>query len=170
MPAPHMTGPTIRPFAAPTEKHVCPTQSMISITPLGPTVLNAREAKRRSWQATRRYARIIARPRAVGSPRPPLQRLLRKASFRSSPPPRPARLGSTIPLGRYASPRLKPASSSPRVGPLAPVAPPVLQITAADNDASAAAEPILNTLLSYSHCDWEQAAPSRRQPFTNLSL
>ena len=58
----------------------------------------------------------------------------------------------------------------PPVGPLAPVASPVLQITAPDNDASAAAEPLLNTLLSNSHCDWEQAAPSRRQSFTNLSL
>ena len=58
----------------------------------------------------------------------------------------------------------------PSFGPLAPVAPLVLQITAPDNDASAAAEHLLNTLLSYSHCDWEQAAPSRRQPFTNLSV
>ena len=54
-------------------------------------------------------------------------------------------LGSTIPLGRYASPNPKLASSKPRVGPLAPVAPPTLQITAPDNDASAAAEPFLKT-------------------------
>ena len=53
----------------------------------------------------------------------------------------------------------------PPVGPLAPVAPPVLQITAPDNDASAAAEPLLNTLLSYSQYDREQAAPRRRQSF-----
>ena len=58
----------------------------------------------------------------------------------------------------------------PPVGPLAPVASPVLQITAPDNDAGAAAEPLLNTLLSYNHCDWEQAAPSRRQSFAKLSL
>ena len=58
----------------------------------------------------------------------------------------------------------------PPVGPLAPVGPPVLQITALDNDASAAAEPLLDVVLSYSHCDREQAAPTRRQPFTNLSV
>ena len=45
------------------------------------TVLNAHKAKRRSWRATRHYARIIARPPAVGSPRPPLQRLLRRLRF-----------------------------------------------------------------------------------------
>ena len=60
--------------------------------------------------------------------------------------------------------------SQPPVRPLAPVASPVLQTTAPDNDAGAAAEPLLNTLMSYNHCDWEQAAPSRRQPFTKLSL
>ena len=38
-----------------------------------------------------------------------------KASFRSSPLPRSARLGSTIPLGRPASPRPKPASSNPQL-------------------------------------------------------
>ena len=58
----------------------------------------------------------------------------------------------------------------PPLGPLAPVAFPVLQITAPDNDDGAAAEPLSNTLLCYNHCDWEQAAPSRRQPFTKLSL
>ena len=58
----------------------------------------------------------------------------------------------------------------PPVGPLSPVASPVLQITAPDNNAGAAAEPLLNILLSYNHSDWEQAAPSRRQPFTKLSL
>ena len=50
---------------------------MTSMRPLDPTVLGAREAQRRSWQATPRYARIIARPPAVGSLRPLLQRLLR---------------------------------------------------------------------------------------------
>ena len=127
------------------------------MTPRGPTVLNAREVKR-----------IIARPSVVGSPRPPLQRLLRKASFCSSPFPRSARLGSTVPLGHCSSPRPKPVSPNPQLGP--PVAPPVLEITTPDDDASAAAEPLLNTSLSYNHCDWEQAAPSQRHLFTNLSV
>ena len=79
------------------------------------------------------------------------------ALFHSSPPPRSTLLGSAILLGRHASPRPTPAPNlqsdhSP------PVAPPVLQITAApDNDASAAAGHLSNTLLSYSHRGWEQA-------------
>ena len=38
-----------------------------------------------------------------------------------------------------------------------PAAPPVLQYTAPENDTSAAAEQLSNTLLSYSHRDWDQA-------------
>ena len=63
------------------KNHVCPTQLMTSMTPLGSTVLNVRKAKRRYWQATRRSAWSIARPPAVGSPRPPLQRLFRRLCF-----------------------------------------------------------------------------------------
>ena len=139
------------------------------MTPLGPNVLNAREAERRSWQATHRYARIIARPPTVGSPRPPLQRLLRRLRFaRHRLRARPPRLHDPTESLCLAPPNA--GLLQPPVGPLAPVAYPVLQITAPDNDASAAAEPFFNTLLSNSHCDWEQAAPSRRQSFTNLSL
>ena len=145
MPAPHMTGPTTQPFAAPTEEPClscaiddqhdasrsnCPkrTRSQTAIlagnTPLCP---DYRTAARSGFAAS-----------AASAPPP-------KASFRSSPPPRSAPLGSTIPLGCYASPQPKLASSKPRVGPLAPVAPPILQITAPDNNASAAAEPFLKT-------------------------
>ena len=170
MPAPQMTGPTTSSFAAPTEE-----PCLSYATDDQHDASRAKCAKR-----TRSRTAILAgntplRPdyrtaansgfAASAAPAPPP-----KASFRSSPPPRSAPLGSTIPLGRYASLNPKLASSKPRVGPLAPVAPPTLQITAPDNDASAAAEPFLNTLLSNSHCDWEQAAPSRRQSFTNLSL
>ena len=52
----------------------------------------------------------------------------------------------------------------PPVGPLAPVAPHGLQITAPDNDASAAAEPLLNTLLIYSYCDWNNLRPAGKSP------
>ena len=79
--APHMAVPITRPFATPTVEPCLSYAFMTSITPLGPTVLNAREANRRSWQAKRRYARIFAQPPAVGSPRPPLQRLLRRLRF-----------------------------------------------------------------------------------------
>ena len=61
-------------------------------------------------------------------------------STRSSCPPRPT-----------SAPKLQ-LDHSP------PAAPLVLQTTAApDNGASAAAEHLSNTLLSYSHRDWEQA-------------
>ena len=136
------------------------------MTPLGPTVLNAREAKRRFWRATRRHARIIARSPAVDSPRPPLHRLLRRLRFARH---RLRARSAKAPRSHWVvMPR--PAQCRPPPTPVGPGAPPVLQITAPDNDASAAAELLLNTLLSYIHCDWEQAAPSRRQPFSNLSL
>ena len=158
MPAPHMAGPTTRPFGAPTEESCLSyanddqhdasrsncakrTRSQMAIlagnTPLCP---DYRTAPRSGFATS-------------AAPAPPP-----KASFCSSPPPRSARLGSTIILDHYASPRPKPASSNPQLGP--PVAPPVLITTPGDN-ASAAAEPLLNNLLSYNHCDWEQAAPSR---------
>ena len=139
MSAPHMTGPTTYPFAAPTE-----------VPCLSYAIDDQHDASRSNCaKRTRSQTAILAdntllRPdyrtvarsgfNASAAPASPP-----KASFRSSPPPRSVRLRSTIPLGRYASPHPKLASSKPRVGPLAPVAPPVLQITAPDNDASAAA-------------------------------
>ena len=148
MPAPQMTGPTTRPFAAPTEGSW-----------LFYAIVDQHDASRsKCAKRTRSQTAILAgntplRPNygtaarsgfaASAAPAPPP-----KASFRSSPPPRSARPGSTIPLGLYASPRSMPVSSNPRVGPPAPVAPLVLPTTALDNDASAAAEPLLNTLLS----------------------
>ena len=152
MPAPHMTGPTTRPFAAPTEEclsYAIDDQHNVS---------RFNCAKRTRSQTAilagntplRPYYRTAPRSgfAASAAPAPPP-----KASFRSSPPPRSTRLGSTLPLGRYASLRPKPAFSNPQLDHSPPVASPVLQITAPDNDASAAAEPLLSTLLSYSHCD-----------------
>ena len=75
--------------------------------------------------------------------------------LRTSPPPRSARLGSTTSTGR-------PASTSPTLGPPdlqsdppPPTAP--LHPTVPDLDVQAAAAHLSNTLLSYSHSDWEQA-------------
>ena len=76
-----LTAHTIHPFGLLPKNHYCLTQLMTSITSLGLPVLVARKAKRRSWQATRRYARIISRPSAVGLHCPPLQRLLRRPRF-----------------------------------------------------------------------------------------
>ena len=83
-------------------------------------------------------ARTIARPPTVGSP-----------------PPRSARLGSTTSPGRRA-----PISSTPPPADLQSVPPPLsapLHPTAPGPDAQAAAAHLSNTLLNYSHSDWEQA-------------
>ena len=70
------------------------------------------------------------------------------------PPPRLARLGSMIPLGRHTSHRLTPPPN-PHFDHSLPAAPPVLQTTAPDHDANARAGDLSNMLLS--HRDWEQA-------------
>ena len=57
-----------------------------------------------------------------------------KVSFRSSQPPRSARLGSTIPLGRPTTPRPTPAPNS-QMGNSPPAASTVSQYTAPGNDA-----------------------------------
>ena len=75
--------------------------------------------------------------------------------LRTSPPPRSARLGSTTSPGRRA-----PISSTPRPADLQSVPPPFsapLHLTAPDPDIQAAAAQLSNTLLNYSHSDWEQA-------------
>ena len=60
------------------------------------------------------------------------------------------------PTGRHASPRRTP-SPNPQLDYSPRTAPPVRQTTASDNGDSIAAEHLSNTLLSYSHRDWEQA-------------
>ena len=119
-------------------------------------MLDARDAKRQSWQATRRYARINVWPPAVGSPRPRVQRLLSKAPICSLLPPRSIHLSSTIPLGLHASPLSTPAPN-PQLEHSTPASPSSLQTSAQDNDASAAAEHLSNTSLSNSLRDREQA-------------
>ena len=75
--------------------------------------------------------------------------------LRTSPPPRSARLGSTTSTGRPAS-----TSSTPTPPDLQSDSPPPtasLHYTATDPDVQAAAAHLSNTLLNYSHSDWEQA-------------
>ena len=88
---------------------------------------------------------------ASAAPAPPP-----KTSFRSSPPPRSVRLGSTIPLGRLTSLHPPPGPNSQMDNP--PLAtPPVVQYLVPGNDNFAAADQLSNALLSYSHRDWDQA-------------
>ena len=76
-------------------------------------------------------------------------------SLRTSPPPRSARLGSTTSQGRRT-----PISSTPPPADLQSVPPPLpapLHPTAPDPNVQAAAAHLSNTLLNYSHSDWEHA-------------
>ena len=168
MPAPQITDPTTRPFAAPTEEPCLSyaiddqhdaSRSKCAKRTRSQTTILARNTPSRPDYRTAACSGFAA----SAAPAPSL-----KASFRWSPPPRSARLHDPTVSSCLAPPNA--GLLQPPEGPLAPVASPVLQITAPDNDASAAAEPLLNTLLSYNHCNWEQAAPSRRQTSTKLSL
>ena len=162
MPAPHMTGPTTHPFTTPTEEpclsyaiddqHDASQSNCAKRTRSQTAILAGNTPLRPDYRMAARSAFA-----ASSAPAP-----LSKASFRSSPPPFSARLGSTSPLGRYASPHPELTSSRPRVGPLAPVAPSVLQITAPDNDATAAAEPFYTPLP---HCAVAVASKRTRHQF-----
>ena len=75
--------------------------------------------------------------------------------LRTSPPPRSARLGSTTSQGRRT-----PSSSTPPPADLQAVPPPLpapLLPTAPDPNVQATAAHLSNTLLNYSHSDWEHA-------------
>ena len=80
MPPTHMTARPRRPHVIPLRRLSQPTLSAPSTMPLGPR--DAHEAKPRSWMAMPHRVRTIARPPTVGSPRPPLLRLLRSARRR----------------------------------------------------------------------------------------
>ena len=156
IPAPYMIGPTTRPFAAPTGE-LCLSYAFFARydttrppcarrTRSQTTVLTGNVP---SCSDYRTVARSGFTASAAPAPSP-------KVQLHSSPPPRSTRLGSTIPLGRHASPRPT-LAPNPQLQHSPPAAPPVLQTTAPDNDTSIAAEPLSNTLLSYSLHGWEQA-------------
>ena len=133
IPTLHMTGPTTGPFAAPTEEQC-----------LSYAINDQNDTSRFNCAIrTRSYAAILAGNTALcpdcrttarsgfaasAAPAPPP-----KVQFRSSPPPRSAHLGSTIPLGRHASPRPTPAPN-PQLDHSQLAAPPVLQTNAPDHE------------------------------------
>ena len=125
--------------------------------PLGPTVLGrtrSRTATLTGNTPLRPGYRMAARSEIAASaaPPPPL-----KAPLRSSSHLRLARLGSTIPPGRPTSPRMA-TVPNPLMDYSPPAASSVLQCATPDNKTSAAAEQqLFNTLLSYSHSDWDRA-------------
>ena len=73
----------------------------------------------------------------------------------TSPPPRSARLGSTTSTGRPTSTSSTPTPPDLQSDSPPPTAP--LHHTVPDSDVQAAAAHLSNTLLNYSHSDWEQA-------------
>ena len=75
--------------------------------------------------------------------------------LRTSPPPRSARLGSTTSAGHPASTRSTLTLPDSQSDPPPPTAP--LHPTLPDPDVQAAAVHLSNTLLNYSHSDWEKA-------------
>ena len=75
--------------------------------------------------------------------------------LRTSPPPRSARLGSTTSTGRPASTSSTLAPPDLQSDPPPPTAP--LHPTVPYLDVQAAAAHLSNTLLNYSHSDWERA-------------
>ena len=75
--------------------------------------------------------------------------------LRTSPPPRSARLGFTTSPGRRAPISSTPPPADPQSVP--PLLSTPLHPTPPDPDVQAAAAHLSNTLLNYSHSDWEQA-------------
>ena len=156
MPLMHITGPTIMPFAAPTDVpcwpyatddlHEASQSNCIRRTQSQMVILAGNTPLHPDYRAVDRSGFVVS-----ADPAPPP-----KFSFCSSPPPRSARQGSTIPLSRPASPRLTPAPNS-QMDHSPPAASPVLQYTIPDDVTSTAAEQLSNTLLSYSHRDWDIA-------------
>ena len=151
----HLTGTMTHPLVGPTDEpclsdavddqHEASRSNYVRHTRSQTTIFTGNTPLRPDYHAAARSGFAASAPPAS----PP------KALFRSSPPPRSVRLGSTIPLGRPPSPRLTPAPN-PQLGHSPPAAPPVLQFTAPNIDTSAVAEHLLNTLLSHSHRDSDQ--------------
>ena len=156
MPQRRMTDPTTGTFVNPTDES-CPSYA---IDDQLETSRSNRAGRPRSPTATltgntplRLDFRMVARSgfAASAAPAPPPKTL-----FCSSPPPRSARLDSTIPVGRPDS-YLPTSAPNSQMDDPTPAAPPVSHSTAPEHDACAAAEQLSNTLLSYSHRDWDQA-------------
>lgn len=83
--SPHMVGLVYQPYTIPTENPTLPMLFDRTITPPGPPIHDAHEAKPRSWQVEPHHVRTTT---STASALPPL---------RASPPTRSTRLDSTTP-------------------------------------------------------------------------
>ena len=150
MPSTRIISPPCHPYATPPK------------TPYTTYVITATDDAPRSTRRTRSQTAILddnapSRPdyrtaahsgfAASAASAPPL--------LRTSPPPRSARLGSTSSTGRLASTSSTPTPPDLQLDSPPPTAP--LHPTAPDLVVQAAAAHLSNTLLNYSHSDWEQA-------------
>ena len=141
----HMTGPTTNPFTALTQR-LCSSYA-----------IDDQHEVSRSNCVRRTRSRT---PILVGNTLlHPDYRAAACSGFAASAalaPPRSARLGTTIPLGRPVSRRLT-TTPNPQMDHSPPAASAILLYNTTNNDNSAAAEPLSNTLLGYSLRDQDRA-------------
>ena len=157
MPLRRMTGPTTNTFATPTDE---PCLSYAFDDQHEASWSNcARRTRSRTATLTgntplRPDYHMAARSGFAASAAPPPPP---KAPIRSSLSPRSARPGPAIPLRRPTSPRMA-TVPNPLMGHSLLAASLALRCTTLDDKISAAAKQHLsNTLLSYSHSDWDRA-------------
>ena len=167
MPLNRMTGPTTNSFAIATDEpwlsyaindhHEASRSNCARHTQSRTAILKGNTPLRSDYRMAARSGFV-----ASAAPSPPS-----KATLCSSPPPRSARLGSTIPLRRPIPPRMA-TVPNPRMDHSPPVAPPAQQGATPDDKTSTVAEQQLsNTLLSYSHSDWDRA--QRADPLCDVT-
>ena len=148
MPSTHMTARPRRPYATPPK------------APYTTYAISARDDAPRSTRRTRSQTAILdgnapSRPdnRTAAHSRFAASAASAPLLLRTSPPPRSARLGSMTSASRLTSTSSTPTPSDLQSDSPPPTAP--LHPTAPDPDVQAAAAHLSNTLLNYSHSDWE---------------
>ena len=156
MPLNRVTGPTTSSFVITTDKpwlsyeisdhHVASRSNSVRHTRCRTATLTGNTPLRPDYRmAARRGFALSTAP----SPPP-------KATLCSSPPPRSTRLGPTISLRRLTPPRMATALN-PRMDHSPAVAPSAQQgATPDDKTSTVAKHQLSNTLLSYSHSDWDR--------------
>ena len=156
MPLNRVTGPTTSSFVITTDKpwlsyeisdhHVASRSNCVRLTRCRTATLTGNTLLRPDYRMAARSGFALST-----APSPPP-----KATLCSSPPPRSTRLGPTISLRRLTPPRMATALN-PRMDHSPPVAPSAQQGATPDDKISTVAEHQLsNTLLSYSHSDWDR--------------
>ena len=134
----------LTPQYTPRMDRICPTRSTTSLSPLGPPAGRTR-SRTAILAGNTPFRPDYYRAARSGFAAPAAQALPPKTPPRSSPLPRSDRLGSTTPLDHPGSCRPLPAQNTQ------------MYHTTLEGDACAATKQLSNTLLSYSHRDWDKA-------------